>query len=232
MTKADQKTLARLMGGARGTQATTDDLQGLLLQVVFALLMVFMIAYFIFVEQQKKVRTEEVMALNRQKLTLALDKVAEDRRVRYGLNALMIQGVDGRRVFDPDTLVVDYGLRLAPAAKTAFAEGGKAARTDYAEKTATIEVWRQDVFAEAEIDPATLTAEEGEWFEKALADQVEAVRLDVRGVQRALAVRVQRHWAEEKALFKDVKDPRTIADLIREKSLKFVADELGGEVLP
>lgn len=198
MTKSDQKVLARLMGDSRHAQATTDDLQGLLLQVVFALLMVFMIAYFIFVEQQKKVRTEEVMALNRQKLTLALDKVAEDRRVRYGLNALMIQGTDGRRVFDPDTLIVNYGLKLAPAAKTAFIEGGKAARTDYADCVSTTEAWRCDVFTEAEIEPSTLTEEETEWFEKALAERVEAVRLDVRGVQRALAARVQRHWAEEK----------------------------------
>ena len=102
MTEADRNALTRLLGGRGSARATTDDLQGLLLQVVFALLMVFMIAYFIFVDQQKKERVEEVMALNRQKLTLAIDKVAEDHRVRYGLNALMTQGTDGKRTFEPD----------------------------------------------------------------------------------------------------------------------------------
>ena len=52
MTEADRNALTRLLGGKGSARATTDDLQGLLLQVVFALLMIFMIAYFIFVEQQ------------------------------------------------------------------------------------------------------------------------------------------------------------------------------------
>ena len=123
MTEADRRALKRLLGGEGSARATTDDLQGLLLQVVFALLMIFMIAYFIFVDQQKKERVEEVMELNRQKLTLAIDKVAEDHRVRYGLNALMTQGTDGRRTFEPDEHVKGGRIALAPAAKAAFAAG-------------------------------------------------------------------------------------------------------------
>ena len=46
MTEADRTALKRLLGGEGSTRATTDDLQGLLLQIVFALLMIFMIAYF------------------------------------------------------------------------------------------------------------------------------------------------------------------------------------------
>ena len=42
MTESDRRALARLGGGAPSRRASTDDLQGLLLQVVFALLMVFM----------------------------------------------------------------------------------------------------------------------------------------------------------------------------------------------
>ena len=38
MTSADRKALVRLVGGAKSDGVTTDDLQGLLLQVVFALL--------------------------------------------------------------------------------------------------------------------------------------------------------------------------------------------------
>ncbi|MBO7722112.1 MAG: hypothetical protein J6T01_06880, partial [Kiritimatiellae bacterium] len=95
MTGADRHALDRLLGARDQRRATTDDLQGLLLQVVFALLMIFMIAYFIFVADEKKERAEEVMAVNRQKLTLAIEKVSEDHRVRYGLNALMTQGTDG-----------------------------------------------------------------------------------------------------------------------------------------
>jgi len=232
MTNADEKALRRLFGERRSTRATTDDLQGLLLQVVFALLMVFIIAYFVFINQQKKARAEEVMAVNRQKLTLALEKVAENRRVRYGLNALMVQGVDGRRVFDPDTLVQDGALRLAPAAKTAFAQGGRAALADYADRGKTAREWKADVFREAELKPEDLSGDECGWFASALDTEIENVRLDVRGVQRSLAARLQRQWISDPTLFRDIRDPRAIADLLRRKSLGLVAAEIGSEVLP
>ena len=83
LPESDRLALMRLAGGDSSRRATTDDLQGLLLQVVFALLMVFMIAYFIFVETSKKERAEEILEVNRQKLVLALEKVAEDHRVKY-----------------------------------------------------------------------------------------------------------------------------------------------------
>jgi hypothetical protein len=127
MTEADRKTLLRLAGGDSSGRSGVDDLQGLLLQVVFALLMVFMIAYFIFVESSRKERKEEVLELNRQKLVLALEKTAENRRIKYGLNALMTQGTDGRRSFDPSEHVKGDRLEIAPAAKTAFSAGSRAA---------------------------------------------------------------------------------------------------------
>jgi len=232
MTEADRRGLRALLGEQGSSRATTDELQGLLLQVVFALLMIFMIAYFIFVEQQKKARAEEVMALNRQKLTLALEKVAEDRRVRYGLNALMVQGVDGKRVFDPDTLVADGALRLAPAAKSAFAQGGRAALADYADRVKTTDAWKTDVLAEADVKAEDLSADESAWFAAALETEVENVYQDVRGVQRSLATRLQRRWIADPSFFRDVRDPRAIADLLRKKSLGLVAEEIGSEVLP
>ena len=61
MTSADRQALMRLAGGAKSDGVTTDDLQGLLLQVVFALLMIFMIAYFIFVASAKKEQQEQVL---------------------------------------------------------------------------------------------------------------------------------------------------------------------------
>ena len=40
MTESDRRAVWRLVGGDSRPRATTDDLHGLLLQVVFALLMV------------------------------------------------------------------------------------------------------------------------------------------------------------------------------------------------
>ena len=232
MTESDRNALSRLLGDGASRRASTDDLQGLLLQVVFALLMIFMIAYFIFVDQQKKERVEEVMELNRQKLTLAIDKVAEDHRVRYGLNALMTQGTDGRRTFEPDEHVKGGRIALAPAAKAAFAAGGQAAFADYADAAKLAETWRNDVLTEAALTAAELSSEETAWLDKALETEIENLRLDARGVQRARAARLQKQWIENPETFKDVTDIGEIADLLKSKSLKLVREETGAEVLP
>ena len=232
MTESDRAALKRLLGGDGSRGATTDDLQGLLLQVVFALLMVFMIAYFIFVEMSRKERAEEILEVNRQKLVLALEKVAEDHRVKYGLNALMTQGTDGRRSFDADEHVKGGRIELAPAAKTAFASGSAAACADYRDSAALSVAWKSAVLNEAKLEEAALTDDEKAWLDDEIARSVEEVRLDARGVQRALAARLQRQWIENPSALGDIADPSALADALKARSLKLVAEATGAEVLP
>ncbi len=232
MTESDRAALKRLLGGDASRRATTDDLQGLFLQVVFALLMVFMIAYFIFVEMSRKERAEEILEVNRQKLVLALEKVAEDHRVKYGLNALMTQGTDGRRSFDADEHVKGGRIELAPAAKAAFASGSAAACADYRDSAALAVAWKSAVLNEAKLEEAALTDDEKTWLDDEIARSVEEVRLDARGVQRALAARLQRQWIENPSALGDIADPSALADALKAKSLKLVAEATGAEVLP
>ena len=231
MTSADRTALAKIFGRGERT-AGTDDLQNLLLQVTLALLMIFMIAYFIFVDQQKKERVEEVMALNRQKLTLALDKVAEDRRIRYGLNALMTQGVDGKRAFEPEAHVAGGRIVLTPAAEAAFSSGAKAAFADYADAAECRAGWRAAALAEAAVAEEALDEETADWFVKEIENRVESVRLDARGVQRALAARLQKQWVENPAGLESVTDAGELADELKRRSLKLVSEAAGSEVLP
>lgn len=242
MTRSDKNTLSRLAFARETRRVTTDDLQGLLLQVVFALLMIFIIAYFIFVDQQKKARAEEVMALNRQKLTLAIEKVAEDYRIRYGLNALMTQGVDGRRSFDPDQFVSRGSLHFAPAAKAAFSSGAKAAYDDYSSSRELAGKWRSEALKAAELSDDLLSEAESEWFSKALEVEIENVRLDTRGVQRSLAARLQRQWIENPKSLPGYREAAKagdiaafaaeVAGLLKVRSLELVKKETGSEVLP
>ena len=232
MTESDRAALKRLLGSEGSRGATTDDLQGLLLQVVFALLMVFMIAYFIFVEMSRKERAEEILEVNRQKLVLALEKVAEDHRVKYGLNALMTQGTDGRRSFDADEHVKGGRIELAPAAKSAFASGSAAACADYRDSAALSAAWKSAVLNEAKLEETALTDDEKAWLDDEIARSVEEVRLDARGVQRALAARLQRQWIENPSALGDIADPSALADALKAKSLKLVAEATGAEVLP
>ena len=232
MTESDRAALKRLLGSEGSRGATTDDLQGLLLQVVFALLMVFMIAYFIFVETSRKERAEEIIEVNRQKLILAIDKVAEDHRVKYGLNALMTQGTDGRRSFDADEHVKGGRIELAPAAKAAFASGSAAAFADYRDTAALATTWKSAVLEEAKLEEAALTDDEKTWLGDEVARSVEEIRLDARGVQRALAARLQRQWIENPSALGDIADPSALADALKARSLKLVAEATGAEVLP
>ena len=232
MTESDRAALKRLLGSEGSRGATTDDLQGLLLQVVVARRMVFMIAYFIFVETSRKERAEEIIEVNRQKLILAIDKVAEDHRVKYGLNALMTQGTDGRRSFDADEHVKGGRIELAPAAKSAFASGSAAAFADYRDSAALAVAWKSAVLNEAKLEEAALADDEKTWLDDEIARSVEEVRLDARGVQRALAARLQRQWIEDPSALGDIADPSALADALKARSLKIVAEATGAEVLP
>ncbi len=212
--------------------ATTDDLQGLLLQVVFALLMIFMIAYFIFVSSTKKVQAEQILDLNRQKLVLALERTVEDHRIRYGLNALMTQGTDGTRLFSADEHVRDGRIVLSPAAKAAFATGSAAAVRDYADPDSLRDAWWNEVLTAAELEADSLTAAERTWLADEIADRIESVRLDTRGVQRALAARVQLALIAHPETLGEAVDAGALADLIKAKSLDLVREAIGSEVLP
>ena len=232
MTSGDKQALMRLVAGRKTEGVTTDDLQGLLLQVVFALLMIFMIAYFIFVASAKKEQQEQVLDLNRQKLVLALEKTCEDRRVKYGLNALMTQGTDGKRTFDADVYVKGDRLEFPPAARTAFASGSAAAFADYADRPALVEAWYTNVLETAGLPAETLTRDELDWLGREIADRVESVRLDARGVQRALASRLQEALIAHPETFGEVREAAALAAAIKAKSLQVVREALETEVLP
>ena len=116
--------------------------------------------------------------------------------------------------------------------EAAFAAGGQAAFADYADAAKLAETWREAVLTEAALSAADLSSEETAWLDKALETEIENLRLDARGVQRALAARLQRQWIENPAALKDVTDAGALADALKAKSLKLVTDEIGSEVLP
>lgn len=232
MTDTGKKALKRLIGGDKDTspRATTDDLQGLLLQIVFALLMIFIIAYFIFVTETKKTEAAQVLELNRQKLILALEKTAENKRIRYGLNALMVQGTDGKRLFDADQHVSGGTVALAPAAKTAFSGGSRAAFADYADVAGLKDAWYDEVMEISEIE--SLSEAEMQWLKREIAERVETVRLDARGVQRALAARLQAALVENPRDLGSIDNANALAEAIKARSLKMVKEAIDAEVLP
>lgn len=231
MTRRVEKMLESLSGAKRkGPKASIDDLQGLLLQVVFALLMVFMIAYFIFVGEQTRGRKDEILELNRQKLVFAVEKVSERYRVKYALNSVMVRDAHGRPDFDPDWFFRKGEIHFPQAVKRAFSGGSRNAYSDYSDPAALARAWKAAVLSEAGMD--SLPENDNAWLDEILNREIEAVRLDVRGVQRAIAAARQRRWAADYEAFKDVDDPERIAEMLKVRSLRAVAKSLDAELLP
>ena len=158
--------------------------------------------------------------------------MAEEHRVKYGLNALMTQGTDGRRSFDADEHVKGGKIELAPAAKAAFSSGSAAAYSDYSDSASLAANWKTNVLTEAGLSESVLTDDQLAWLDGEVARGVEEVRLDARGVQRALAARLQRQWIEDPSSLGEISDPGALADALRSKSLRLVAEATGAEVLP
>lgn len=194
MATADEQALARFLGKGQGSTASVgvDELQGLLLQITLAIMAVFIIAFFIFRVKSEAQRKEEVLKLNRQKLVLAVDKVEADYRARYGLSALL--PVDGLAGFDPSGIIRGTGLVDAPAVRTAFADGAKAAHTDYADVAALNGTWRTNALAVAGLTEEVLGEDDRAWFAARLEKGVSTVRADVQGLQRACAAQLQHAW--------------------------------------
>ena len=71
-----------------------------------------------------------------------------------------------------------------------------------------------------------------EWLKNEIAERVETVRLDARGVQRSLAARLQSVLVENSGQFGSIEDANALAEAIKLKSLEMVEEVLDAEVLP
>ncbi len=245
MTASDKAVLARLMGGRSRAESSVDDLQGLLLQITLAIMIIFIIAFFIFREKAtrdaqsaEQSRQEEVMKLNLQKLALAADRIEAERRTRYGLG------------MKPADVVQNGKLTAAPTVREAFVSGAKAARADYADTAKLADEWRAGVLAAAELGADALGAEELDWLAKRVGKDVASARADVVKLQRGCATAFQVAWLANPKTIGDVElaglvgrlkgaDDQTrlmlateISAALKERSLKRLEELTGAEVLP
>ena len=197
MDEADKDALVELAGEEPSGQSSVDDLQGLLLQVSLAIMMIFMIAFFMFRMKTAREQEEQVMELNRQKLSLACERVAVEFRERYALNVLVPIAADGRPEFAASSVVVNGELTSDPTIREAFRRGAKLASEDYAYPEKLAGRWREKVLALAQIPQERLENGDSAWLEALLGRSIGELRLSVYNVQRSCAARLQRDWLAE-----------------------------------
>lgn len=172
-----------------------NDVQALLLQVSFAIMMVFMIAYFIFRTQASRKAEEQVLELERQRIAAALDSATHDAEARYGLAVLTTPGEDGIVIYNPEACIEDGRLTHAPQLRQAFCGGAANAARDFADVLTLRRTWMEDILGRAGLSVATLRPEHTEWLGGAVDARISQLRERVRNVQLLSAAKLQEFWA-------------------------------------
>jgi len=245
VTDANREALRRIASGGSAKDAGVDDLTELLLQISLALMMVFMIAFFVFRVQTETAHEEEKMALNRQKLILAADRVEQAYRTRYGLPGLMRTG--GK--FNPDDVFPNGTFTDQPVVREAFCACVKEAGADYADTEELRGNWRAQTLEAAQVPVEKLSEEDIAWLDDRIARGLASARSDVRRVQRACAARIQCAWFDGrlsgeagvddlvaqlkgKSEAERLRLATEISLTLKTRSLARIAELTGGEVLP
>ena len=200
MNRADDKlrrALHQLVGGPTQDEMDVDEILGLMLQISFALMMIFMIAFFLFraktgteLDKVQNLKHQALVSQQRQKLLLALERSESYWRAYLGLTAFATPEAGGKVAY-----------KLNPLAHAAFATGAKHADAKFSQTPAFLQEWAGQTAALAEEKP--LTAENQVWLAQEVERRAAALRLDCEGLQLQAAAALQRSFAQKPDTVRD-----------------------------
>jgi len=143
-----RRRLLKALNGRSIEEADTDELSSVLLQISLAIMLIFMIAFFLFMSKVggEINRVEElknkVANAEREKILRVADQVAEHYRIRYGLkDFLRIDPISGEKSYEFDGVIDNGGVDRTSYAARAFRAGATAAAHDYADPAALEKAW-------------------------------------------------------------------------------------------
>jgi len=212
LQKNTLKRLRKYLGRDRSTTLSVDELQGLMLQISYAIMMIFMIAYFMFKTKSTREQDEQYLELQKQKLVSAIDKVDNNYAVRYGLNTLLTIDDEGKIDYDASAYIDQGKLTQAPTLRAAFSNGSANAAHDYSDMLALRRDWWTNVLQVAEIPEEELEHQNRIWLGERIDSGVSTLRKNVEGVQILSASLLQRYWTLNPGM---IKDP-VVAELLEE----------------
>ena len=201
-------------------ESDIDELNSVLLQITLALMLVFMIAFFLFmrntgseIHQVTELKTQLENA-RREKLLHALEQTAEIRRIRYGLKAFQqIDPVSGAKRYDLSGIVQDGRFAGAENPQRSFRIGGTAAYADYSDLRKLEEQWKEETLKLAGMTDAELSSGGiRPWLDEEVRRHCAMLRGEVEEVQALAAAELQSHFARNPEL---VRDPEVRALLER-----------------
>lgn len=198
--------LLKALNGRSAEEADTDELSSVLLQISLAIMLIFMIAFFLFMSKVggEISRVEElknkVANAEREKIIQVAEQVAEHYRIRYGLkDFLQIDPITGAKSYEFSGVIDNGAVDKTSFAARAFRTGAAAAASDYAEPVELEKIWIakvREIAGEAAERDRNFVAE-------TVHERVTRLRRETVEVQTLAAAAIQQHFARHPDLLDD-----------------------------
>ncbi|NLB68764.1 MAG: hypothetical protein GX804_03635 [Lentisphaerae bacterium] len=220
MKKNNKARLKKFLKRDRSTTLSVDELQGLMLQISYAIMMIFMIAYFMFKTKSTREQDEQFLELQKQRLIAAVEKVQNNYSIRYGLNTLLTIADDGTVSYDATAYIEQGRLTQTPVLRPAFSNGSANAAEDYANMLSLRRAWWDEVLELAEISEEALQHDNRIWLGERIDSSVTDLQREVVGVQVLSAALLQRYWTRNPDMIKDPVAAELLAEFQRSDESK------------
>lgn len=232
--------LLHLLHGETVASAEEHELNAVFLQVALAIMLIFMITFFLFMRETggKLSRLNELKVqldqARRDKLVNALARTAAYYRTRYGLALfLRVDPADGARSFDLSGVIRDGAFGGGENPRRSFRVGGQNAWLDYSAPAKLSGEWESRTLAAAGPDADRLSDADRLWLKEQLKLRIGQLRGEVVEVQTLAAAALQRHFAAHPEAVTDPNIRKLLVRINTEKepgTRKFLVAELAGRL--
>lgn len=193
-------------GSAKRKAPNVNELESLLLQISFAIMMVFMMAYFLFRAEAKKEQEEQLLELERQKLVIAAEAADAASMARYGLDILVLtNSPSGLKLLKGDQLSDDTFI------KGAFLKAAQNGAKDFSDTLSLRREWIADVYNRAGIDAASVSKASADWVNSVADDALARYEELIRKIEYRAVAELQGYWLKNPS---KIDDPK-IADILQ-----------------
>jgi hypothetical protein len=207
-----KRELMKLIGGPSQDELDVDEILGLMLQISFALMMIFMIAFFLFrakvgteLDQVQNIHNKQLISEQRQKLIVAQDKVENYFRTLYGLKQFAVVGDDMSIAYQAKGLINNGKLTENTLMRNAFINGSAAAFKDFSSPALLQQKWLEKIASLAGVKVDLLIKNNKSWLNQQVNIRIATIRNDCEAVQQQAAAEVQEYFVKHPQALKDIK---------------------------
>ena len=220
-----KRKLMTLIGGPSQDELDVDEILGLMLQISFALMMIFMIAFFLFrakvgaeLDQVQNIQHKQLISEQRQKLIVAQDRVENYFRTQYGLKSFAVAGRELNIVYRVEGLIHNGTLTDDALLRNAFINGAAAAFKDFSSPKALQQKWLKNISSVAGVNADILIEANRSWLNRQVKIRMDAVRNDCEEVQNQAAAEVQEYFVKRPQALKDAEVKKLLQRFIHASS--------------